>query len=178
MTEGPLEHVLEKESMDAVKALAKTNVEISNAKAALEGIKKLETEYLSEREEKVIERVEKVLEESAEILAQATQNYNEVHDLCNLASSFATFLIELQDKLLVLDDSFNVKATLWEKDIKSQEEAILELKKNLKADSTRIENDKKSLIQREKSVRTAEKKVADQWKEIDRAIKRLKEGRI
>lgn len=173
-----IEHEFEQEKMNSIKALADTNVKIGEARGVLEALKKEESVYLEQREKKAVEVVDKVLADSKEVLKEATENYQEVKDLLNSASSFADFLKEAYSSFTTLVGRFSEKSEIWEKEVARQQEEFAVIRQQISDDRVRIKNDREA-IQREREVLSNEKrKIDDQRATLERAINRLKEGRI
>jgi uncharacterized protein involved in exopolysaccharide biosynthesis len=173
-----IEHEFEKEKMDSIKALADTNVKIGEARGVLENLKKDEVVYLEEREKKAIEVVDKVLADSKEILEEATKNYQGVKDLLNSASSFADFLKEAYISFSSLVAKFSEKSAIWEEEVTRQQKEIADIKQQISNDQVRIKNDQEALQRKEASLVDEKRKIDDQRATLERAINRLREGRI
>lgn len=173
-----MEHNVDKEKMDSLKALADTNMQISTAKGTLVKLQEMETDYLVEREKKAVARVAKIFADSAELLEKATSNYAEVHDLCQTASSFADYLVKSYDSFSEVVRLFDEKSALWDESVKAQEAKFAEINRQIKTDRVLLENDKESLKKREGVLKQGERKLADDRASLERAINRLKEGKI
>lgn len=164
--------------MDALKALADTNMKISEAKNALATIKKDEAEYITAREAKALDAIQRVLDDSAALIKQAKENYTELGDLYKSASELATFVIEAQGNFKKMIADFEERNVLWQEKVTKQEAEMVSLWKQIKTDKTEIANEKKNIARAQKKLDDDKKKIADEWGEIERAIKRLKENRI
>lgn len=169
---------LEKEKMDAMKALADTNMKVSEAKVTLANIKKLESSYLQEREQKVIAMIDSILAQSKDIIDEARGNYKQVVDLFNTVSSFSKFLTEIHDGLLKTMESFSAHTKEWEKSVKLREDEIGDIKKQIRCDQVRIENEKKGIEQTKLSLEKQQRIINDQRGTLERAFTRLKNNRI
>lgn len=173
-----METILDKEKMDAVKALADTNMKVSEAKASLALIKADEGKYLAGREKKALELVERVLEESSLLLREARGNYEQVKDLHKGAGAFAEELSAAQRGLSeavkgleTAGAEFELRAEILRKEVEAARQEV-------KTDQVRLKNDRESL-QRERDALSRESRiVADERQAIDRAISRLKQGKI
>lgn len=172
------EHIVDKEKMDAFKALADTNMKISEAKGILFKLQETETEYLEAREKKVLERIQKVVEESQELVNEAKENYQEMVELGRLTSDFSKSLVALHDLYRKAFTGFEERNILWEKQIGEEQDALIELRKGMKVEKMQIDNDKKSLEKAKTAHAEEDKRIRDKWGEIERTITRLKEGRI
>lgn len=164
--------------MEALQALADTNIKISEAKGALFKLQETETEYLVVREKKAMDRIEKTIADSREFVDEANKNYEEVKNFALDASSFAESLIKAQGTFHKMLEEFEERNVIWEQEIGKQQDEIAEEKKNLKAQKTVIENDRKSLSKAKAQHSMDALKLAGEWGELNRAITRLKEGRI
>lgn len=173
-----IEHEFEKEKMDSIQALADTNVKIGEARGVLEKLKKDEVVYLEEREKKAIEVVDKVLSDSKEVLGEATKNYQGVKDLLNSASSFADFLKEAYTSFTDLVSKFSEKSAIWEEEVTRQQKEFADIKQQISDDQVRIKNDREALVKKEASLADDKRKIDDQRATLERAINRLREGRI
>lgn len=168
------EHTFDKEKMDSIRALAETNMQVSSAKAELIKLQSIETTYLEEREKKAVERVTKVLNESKELVEETKNNYAEIQTLLNTASSLAGFITEVSGKLENLVKIFNENSETWDRQSKETEEQISIVRRDIKTDQIRIQNDRKGLEIREKTVRDLERLVKDRYDLLERTIKRIK----
>jgi len=164
--------------MEAIKALAETNMKISEAKNALALIKKEEVSYLEQREKEATERVSRILGESNELVKQTKGNYEDIKQFLNTVSSLALSVVESQETLELLIASFNEKSRLWEAETKKQEEEIEEIKKHMVADKAYIQAEHKNIQKQHEKIRNEQKKLDADRGTLERAIKRLKEGRI
>lgn len=167
-----------KENMEAMQTLADTNVKIGEAKGSLEAIKAIEIAYLEAREKKAVSVVQKVLEDSKALLSEAATNYLKVKELSATASSFARFLIEAHDSFKQLVVKFEEKGILWEEQVKRQEDEFVKLRNDIKRDRILLDNDQAALDTRRKQMDVEKRKLDDDRQTLDRAIKRLKEGKI
>ena len=173
-----MENIISKENMDSVKALAETNVKISEAKNALFKLKEDETSYLLIREKKVLKSIQKLHDDSAEIIKETKNNWKEVHELLNEASTLATFIIEAQGNFHKLLENFEEKDKLWQESVKKQEKETEEIKKLIKKDTVQIANDKKTLARERELIAIDKRKLADDQALLERNIRRLKENKI
>lgn len=172
------EHTISKEHMDALRVLADTNVEISKAKELLSGLKKTESEYLTEREGKAIERIAQVLEDSRVLVAETAKNYAEAHSLSMEVSGFAKFLCEAHKDLDRLFTTFKEKQDAWDVEVSQQEAVIALIKREVETDKVTIANDKKGIENANKKLANDRRKLEDERGTLERAINRLKQGRI
>jgi paraquat-inducible protein B len=169
---------IETQKMEALNALVQANLSVSDAKNKLVKLKEEEGAYLAEREEKALARIQSVLDESSEILMKIDTNYAEIKHIYQTVSSISAFLEESYTGLRGLRLLFDEKTQLWEAEIAKKEKNIEELKENLKVQTTFIENEKIALKNKEKSLKALERKLNDERGTLERAVARLKEGRI
>lgn len=173
-----MEITVDTKQMEALKSLADTNIKIGEAKEALSKLKSTETEYLKEREEETLRVVAQVLKESAEVIALANKNFTEVQDFHKDVSSFAEYLVEAQKSFSELVAAFEEHSRLRNHEAKTQLAEIAEQKKVLKIASDSIAADRRQLDEARLKMTEDQKKIADDRATLDRAIKRLKEGKI
>lgn len=172
-----MEHTVDTQKMDALKALADTNLKISEAKGFLIKLQEIETDYLVEREKKAVARIQNVLIESRELFHEVSTNYKEVNDLCRSASEFATFLGEAFRDFNSLVKDFDMRQDLWEAEVRAREAEFAEIKKLINVDRVLLKNDQDSVKRDKELLDIAKKKLSDDQGEVRRAIKRLKENR-
>lgn len=164
--------------MDALKALADTNLKVSEVKGHLIKLQEIETEYLVEREKKAVLRIQGIITESRELFQEVSTNYQEVNNLCKTASEFASFLGEAFRDFNSLVKDFDVRQDLWDAEVKKREEEFAEIKKLINIDRVFLKNDQDSVKKDRELLDIAKRKLADDQEEVKRAIKRLKENRI
>lgn len=167
-----------KEHMEALKALSDTNMKIGEARATLIKLEEQETSYLEEREKKVLARIQKVLDDSKELLAEAQANYTQIRELRNTVSSVTDFLSKAYEAFMGMLKDFREKNDLWDNKVSEIEEGFAKIRQEINNDKVRIKNDREALERWEKSLDLQRKKIDSDRGELDRAINRLKEGRI
>lgn len=155
-----MEHILEKENMDAIKALSDVNIKVSEAKNLLFKLQEEETEYLVQREEKALSKINKVLVESKDLLDKTHQNYESIHEFCRSVSGYAEFLTETYNKFQKLLEIFKERNEIWDKNAKHQDVEFANLRKL-------IENDTKAVEEREKRVAEETKSLQVQREQIE-----------
>lgn len=173
-----MEHILDKEKMDSIKALADTNMQISAAKGTLFQLQATETEYLEGREKKAMERIQKVVEDSHLLIKEAKENYQEIVDMSKSAAEVSKSLSSLHESFQKTLLDFEERNVLWGKQIENQQKEIADMRKGLQIEKMNIENDRTFIEKAKASVKLEERKIKDKWAEYERAIIRLKEGRI
>ena len=169
---------ISKQQMEGMRGLADTNIKISDAKNILFKLEETETEYLEEREKKAVKRIQQVLEDSKDVLDMVQKNYYEVTQFNNTVSSFADSVMELYGKLVTCLDKFDEKSDLFEKETLRQSNEFNEIKKQIKIDQVSNENEKSNIEKAKESLAERERKLESDRGTLDRAIKRLKEGKI
>lgn len=172
------EHTISKEHMDALKALTDLNLKVSEARAELSEIENTKTEYIVEREKEAVERIEASLNASKDILRETRENYGLVSDFCNTMTGFADFLKEAHARFDEAVASFDESKVIFEAEMSRQENEIAETKKIIATERVKIANDKKSIENSKKTLEKTARKLEDERGTLERAIKRLKLGRI
>ncbi len=140
-----MEQQLSKQNMDALSALAETNMKISEAKNTLFKLQQEESDYIREREVKTLDRIQKLYDESELLVKNTTRNNKKIHDFCNEVTQYALFLEESHRKFKELVDGFNEKSEMWDKVAKKLENDIAQARKV-------NENDRRSIEMREKEI--------------------------
>lgn len=172
------QHLIDTKQMDAMKVLSEITLKISEAKNTLVSLQEQETEYLISREKKAMDRIQAAFDASKVLLEETNKNYESINEFATTVTEGAKFLSAAQEAFSALRTSFETKQALWERDIKNQEETITGLRNLLKIDAVKIENDKKAIVSATKVLEVKTIKMNDERETLDRAIKRLKEGRI
>lgn len=169
-----MENQVTHEQMNSLKALADTNIEISKAKEVLFSLQETETQYVIDREKRVMERISRIVQDSGDILAQAYENYHETTQFYGTVSSFASFLSDSYDSFKGVVKSFDEKCEIWEQGMTTQEKSISDLLQTIKNDRIRITNDRKGIELREKSLAEERILINDMRSTIERETIRLK----
>jgi len=164
---------VEKLKMDTLKEIADTNMKISEAKNTLFRLQEDETVYLEDREKKAIEKISLILEESKGILEQTQTNYEEVHKICQMVSSFTEFLTEGHKKFQDLLAEFSLRSNEWDKEVLRQKQEFESMARALKVQQTQIENDKKTIAQIFKRIEEENEHIESQRASIRSALKIL-----
>jgi len=173
-----MEHTLDHQKMESAKALADMNMQVSAAKALLTRLEGEEEAYLALREEKAQKRVQEVLEESKELIDQTGRNYDEVKQYADSLTKVAKAISSVYEELDQTLVSFYGKMEAWDKMVEKQHEELSTLKQAVKVQQVKQDNDRVSLENRAKTLETWETKLKDERGTLDRAIERLKQGRI
>lgn len=164
--------------MDAVKALADTNMKISESKTILYKIQETETEYLVEREKKAVSRVQKVLEESKDLILKSKENYEHLKVLSDSMSELSLFLSKSYEQFLGTVKTFKESNDAWDWEINRQQEEMNVIRNDLAAQRSIIENDKKSIKRKEQIILEENIKIADRRGVLERAAKLIREKKI
>ena len=171
-------HTVEKSTMDALKALSDTNLKVSEARGLLLKLQEDETVYLQGREERAVERIDGILKESDSVLGQVSDNYaktanlsQEVSHVCDQITSLLTTFSECRELFATKCDEFDAF-------IGQQEDLLVKVKQDLKVQKTLLDNKEKSLEQAKKQIEIDRRKLNDERGTLERALIRLKEGRI
>jgi len=167
-----------KEHMDALKALAQANIDISAARETLAKLKAEETDYLTSREKLALKRIDVVLEESKELVAQIDKNYAVVADYAKDIHEGGKFLGEVYAEFKELLAKKEEKDELVRKYLENEEKKVQNLRNALKLDLVAIESEKKQLIVNNETLEKDKIKLKDERGTLDRAIARLKKGKI
>lgn len=165
---------IEKQKMDSLRALSETNLEVSKIKAVLETLKREESAYIKEREEKVLAQIREMLDESKAITKETLENYAIVTDLSNNAKVLAGFVVEAHAELTKLIEVFEETTKNWENEVAGMHKQIAEARKELKVEAQLLKNEQLTIEKRKIEVANQERKVKDQRETLERAFNRLK----
>lgn len=165
---------IEKQKMDALRALSETNLEVSKVKKVLEDLKSDESVYIKEREEKVLAKIQTLLDESKEITKETVGNYTAIQDLMKETRILSQFVVEAHGELTELIKTFEETTKDWDAEVKNMQNELAEVRKQLKVEAIQIKNDQDSIEKRKKEVKNEERKVKDQRETLERALNRLK----
>lgn len=165
---------IEKQKMDALRALSETNLEVSKVKKVLEDLKSDENVYIKEREEKVLAKIQTLLDESKEITKETVGNYTAIQDLMKETRILSQFVVEAHGELTELIKTFEETTKDWDAEVKNMQNELAEVRKQLKVEAIQIKNDQDSIEKRKKEVKNEERKVKDQRETLERALNRLK----
>lgn len=166
-----MEHTIDTQKMEAMKALGETNLKISEAKNILAKLQETESEYIKQREATVLKQIQKNLKESEDIINKTNANYSQIQDLYKTVCGVVDYI---NNTLTVLDTtvaSFDKASSKFESDIKEQQIEIESIKKTLKLDTVQIQNDKKSLIAKEKRLEEVKKHLESRQNALEKAYK-------
>jgi DNA repair ATPase RecN len=166
-----MEHTIDKQKMEAIKALSDTNMKISEAKNALSKLQETEKEYIKEREARVLKQIQQNLKDSEDIIAKTNSNYVKVQDLYKIVCGFVDYINETLTVLEETVSSFDKVSSKFESEVKEQEIEIESIKKTLKLDTVQIQNDKKSLIAKEKRLDDIKKHLESRQSALEKAYK-------
>lgn len=169
---------INKEKMEALQSLAKTNVAVGEVRGILVKMKAEESAYLTERENKALAQVQKILEESQDTINEAFSNYEEIKKFASDASDFATALVESYKEFQALQETFEEYTKEWHLNIEATEKHLNDLKLKIKIDRKQLDSDKEWVRKQEKNIADEKRKIQSDRGALDRAIKRLKENRI
>lgn len=113
--------------MESLKALASTNLKISEAEATLLKLQSAEKDYLEEREKKTFDMIQKIFENSKELIEKTKFNYDEVVKFYNVTVAFSSTLNEMWGKYETFIAQFNERNMFWEETYKNQMEELAKL---------------------------------------------------
>lgn len=164
--------------MEALRALSAVTMKISEAKNSLVKLQETETEYFVSREKKALDRIQKVLDDSHSLIEQANQNYDSIEEFVKLVTAGADLLAEALEKFEALSVRRDEYYVLRNKDLDHREETIASLMKGIRIKEEGIAAGKKQVEMGNKKLREGNKKLQDDRDTLDRAIARLKDGRI
>jgi len=166
---------VDQEKMAALKALADTNILVSDAHTALADIKGLEASYLVEREGKAAAAVDRILDESEETLRQARENYAAVATLASDTRAVSGRVTDLLGAVKGVMERFREKAAIWEKNVEDRERRLEEAKTSFAVQKKVLDNERKSLDERALELTDAERRLAADRDYVDKLTSKVKE---
>lgn len=140
-----MEQTINTEKMNALKALADTNLKVSEARNVLFKLQEDEMEYLEIREKKALIKIQKALSDSQELIDETHKNYEKVTDFCQIISNYFDFLDKTHEKVQKMIDSFNERNEIWDKSFTKQQEDIAYQKRLISQDSKMLDTKEKQL---------------------------------
>lgn len=161
--------------MNSLKALADTNLKISEVRTTLIKLEETETEYLEGREKKAVEKIQKVLDESKDLIEKTQNNYAEIHKLCTTVSEFAETLTKIYFQFKEMLAEFDTRNEAWDREVEKQVAEFGEIKKLIKLDKQVIENDKKAIKQSKEIIKNDQTHIESQRAQIKSAFEVLKQ---
>lgn len=171
-------HEVNKEKMDALKALSETNLKVSEARALLQTLQEDETEYLVGREKRAVERIEAVLKDSEAVLSQIGENYASTANLSNEVADVCTKITDLLITFTECRGLFATKCDAFDAYIGKQEDSVAKMKQDVQVQKTLLKEKEESLNRKSKQIDIDRRKLIDDRAALERAINRFKKGRI
>lgn len=170
--------VLDPEKFNAMKELATISENIAKGEAVLKELKETTDAYVLEREENVKARIAEILKESYESLQKISENRDALQRYASELGSFASGLMELLKEYRALKVTLDEKAELDGKSLKEALEKIASARQQLEIQRGTIQADADANSRERAWIAEEKRKLADERATLDRAIIRLKEGRI
>lgn len=170
--------IVTKESMDALQALADTNMKVSQAKAALAKLEEDETEYLLSREQRVVERLNRTLIQSETLVTETLNNYALVKSFADAVSHTADAVVAATQEIVRRDETFKDTINAFEAHCNTQEAKLAEQKKVIQSAHILLNSEKEGIERQKKLLSEKSRKIADERATLERAITRLTEQRI
>lgn len=164
--------------MEALQALARANLDISEARNTLLKLQETETEYLVSREKKALDRVQKTLELSHNLVEETNKNYESIQDLAKMVAQGFTILDEASKAFSQLVEARDKKFELWERDITNQETTVAASRNALRVELSELDSQKSQLKSVTLGLAQDKRKFQDEKGIVERQIQRLKENRI
>lgn len=167
------EHTVNKQHMDALKALSDTNLKVSEARALLTELEETETKYLVLREEKAMSRIRESVEASRLLINEIGENYSAVQDITKTVCGFVEYLREANVSFYSLLESFAEKSDAWDVKVEAQHAEIEDMRKQILAGKTQLSHEKESLGAQFLELETKTKVLRDREGVVDRNTQRV-----
>lgn len=169
------DHAIKSEHMEAMKALAETNMRLSEAKSDLFSLRSEESRYLEERRSAEKKAVSDALDESRGMLA-------EIQEIRESARDLARESLILSDKARESVAEFNrMRSELIESE-RVRGEEIIRMLSEVREERNSLANESAMIDARRKEIQSMEKGISDERRRIDsergaleRAVKRIKD---
>lgn len=168
------ETTVDKQHMDALKALAETTMEISRTKERLAGMESAETSYLVDREKRAMERIQKVHDDSATLLQETQANYAGIFELLALVSDFSNSLVKSHETFTALIADFNARNEQWDANCSAWEARTETAKSQIRLAQAQIESGRSENQERKRQLNAEEKRIIDERNLLQRNLARLK----
>jgi len=173
-----MEHIIEQEKINALEALTKVNLQVSQLKEELLKLQALESDYLKEREAKVTDRINELLVESAGLIDQITNNYKDVVDFSNALTGYSAVLTQSHTAFLELQAAFEEKVKVFDESVAKQEEKFKETQQGFEVTRATLAAQKRGIENAKQQIENDKLKIESDRGTIERSIIRLKEGKI
>ncbi len=142
-------HELEKEKMDALRAVADANMKASEARVALSKLKEDEAKYLKEREKLAFDLIASVIAQSKELLKDAYANYDQIRSIEASVSQLSKWVIDTSGELSALFEDFKKQQELWNTEVRRIEQELAQKREENRVSAIRILNDRQALDRKE-----------------------------
>lgn len=150
---------LNKESMEAMKTLADTNLAISNAKSVLSDIVESKDKFLESREREAVDAVKAVLEKSSNMLNEIGENHESLKEIRGLVTNIVDFA-----------RNFSAEISKAKEDLEEGSSETVRTIRRLRLDLEQKEGEiKKSLL----SIDSEKKSLEEAWNALRKARKQL-----
>jgi uncharacterized phage infection (PIP) family protein YhgE len=169
---------LDQEKFDTMKALADMQTALSEGQAELLKVKEATEEYMVVREEEAEERVLKVLKESRDALDETSKNHTELSNYSRDLKAYATELKVIATDITALFKDFRGRMNTANKVMDERSKEASQILKQAKVERIQIAEDRKQLAIERRETEEGFRLLKDKRDTLDRAINRLKEGRI
>lgn len=173
-----MEHVLDKEKMEAIEAIAALNLKISETSNNLRELQEKEAEYLVLREEKAVARVTKALNDSSEMLQEINKNYESITILKNSVFDLCEYVATVKSSFDLLIARHDESVAQHENHITEQEQKISQAREEIRIQKEVIEQEIKSIERQKEDLKKQEIKNNDERATLERAIARIKKGKV
>lgn len=169
---------IEREKMEAMQALASTNMKVSEARNTLIQVQEEETVYLVGREKRAMERIDEVLKDSESVLEKVSTNFKESVDLSREVTDTMAQIMAFLTAFRESKERFAEKCDAWDAMIGIKEDTIADLKRKADAQTLINSNEHEALQKERKRINEEKRKLDDDKAELERNIKRYKEGKL
>lgn len=167
-----------KKHMEALRALSDVTLKISEARNTLTSLEQNKEKFLEARAFDEVARLTQVLAESQQLIDSINANYGEITELATIVRETAASLVSIHDAFFGYVQTFEKYQQERSEQLGRQRDDIHAAAQAVKVDRAKLKNEQISIEGVKRSLEDRERKLKIDREALDRAVKRLKEGKI
>lgn len=160
--------------MDSVKAIAESNLKLSEALSDIRKIKEEKVKFIIDRENEAMIAVQSVLQDSKEMLIEATSNHTDIQLFLGEVTALHEQVKQTSDELDSVLKLFVERNLAVEADVKLIIDDVSLKRNNIDIDKKRIENDMEAIKKKNIQVSEEMRNIMSIKGALEREINRLK----
>lgn len=169
---------LDHEAFESIKELAAIQANIAEGRDTLANLEKNKESFLAVQEAELIERLQKALKESSSYVNEINKYNDELVEYRRDTDSYIKSLRYFNERVVSVSNTIETSVSNIIAHLDEQSEAISKAKKQIKLDRENIKTEREELAMKNKLMQEQEIKLKDGQETLERAITRLKQGRI